>query len=455
MAHPGAGAAPDGTPPAAPPGFALPAVVLRHGPAPDYALLAVTGGCDELLGLPGSLVLGPRPVSMLELVHPRDKRLVREELERSAGRDAPCRVAYLLARDAGDDIPVLQTGRWTLDAQGAPAWCDSLVLAADLLQAMDNAPAYAPPPQPGSRRFPPFGLVGRSGEIGALVARIRKASACAECVLVLGESGSGKELAARAIHEASPRARGPFVSVNCGAIPECLMENEFFGHRKGAFSGADSDHDGLLAQAHGGTLFLDEIGEIPLRIQVKLLRAIEGGGFLPVGGTRPQNPDFRLVAATNRDLEELVASGAMRQDFYYRINVLPVRVPPLRQRRNDIPLLFEFFLEDYPDAPLMSGHMLRRIMEYDWPGNVRELRNAATRYATLGELPPEVMCARGGGLPPAPGDGTLRERMALLERQIIEQELAAHRWNRSRTAGALGVDRRTLYEKIRLHGLEK
>jgi transcriptional regulator with PAS, ATPase and Fis domain len=237
------------------------------------------------------------------------------------------------------------------------------------------------------------------------------------------------------------------------------MENEFFGHRKGAFSGADSDHDGLLAQAHGGTLFLDEIGEIPLRIQVKLLRAIEGGGFLPVGDTRPQNPDFRLVAATNRDLEELVASGAMRQDFYYRINVLPVRVPPLRQRRNDIPLLFEFFLEDYPDAPLMSGHMLRRIMEYDWPGNVRELRNVLERALTMSEdggvLDADAIfkvLPRQGSRPvatqPPRPVRPLAQTLAEAEAHAIEEALLATRGNRTRAARLLGISRSVLYEKL-------
>ncbi|MGX7949668.1 sigma-54 interaction domain-containing protein [Oleidesulfovibrio alaskensis] len=432
---------------------AFPAVCITLGAAPEYPVLDAEGCCEELLGFPAGLLHTGRPVSFAELVHPCDRQRACGQLEATSREATPCRFTYLLGRDRGDDLYVTHMGKWHCDHNGNPTHFDGVIMPAKLAEQAQAADLQAGAGPKESPMFP-FGLVGRSAALTELIRNIRKTAVSDECVLVLGESGAGKELAAKALHDAGPRATGPFISVNCGAIPENLMENEFFGHRKGAFSGAESDHDGLLAQAHGGTLFLDEIGEIPLSVQIKLLRAIEGAGFQPIGGNALQRPDFRLVAATNRNLQQLVSQGRMRQDFYYRINVLPLHIPPLRERKNDIPLLFGFFLGEYPEAPPMSGRLLKRIMDYDWPGNVRELRNAAMRYATLGELPPEIFEESRESLPDC-ADGTLKNRMAEVERRIVKQELARHRWSRTKTAEALGIDRRTLYEKIRNYRLDE
>ena len=230
-------------------------------------------------------------------------------------------------------------------------------------------------------------IVGNSPQITAVFDLIAKAAAVDDNVVVYGESGTGKELAARAIHDGSSRYQQPFVAVNCGAIPESLFESELFGYKKGAFTGATADKKGYLDQADGGTLFLDELGEISLMGQVKLLRAIEHGGFTPVGGAQIHRPDVRIIAATNRDLLERVNEGAMRRDFYYRIHVIPIHLPPLRERKADIPLLVEHFLKAYPSNKrfeYMDSEMLHAFMLYDWPGNVRELQNVLYQYLSLG-----------------------------------------------------------------------
>ena len=208
-------------------------------------------------------------------------------------------------------------------------------------------------------------------------------------VILYGESGTGKELVAHAIHELSSRRWGSFVPVNCGAIPETLMESEFFGHRKGAFTGAVIDKHGFLDLANGGTLFLDELGEIGQGMQVKLLRAIDGGGFTPIGGAQLRTPELRIIAATNRDVAEQVREGLIREDFFYRIHVIPIHLPPLRERKEDIPLIVEHFVEKLGKGkglPPLTPQIMEALKSHDWSGNVRELQNTVYRYLTLKRL---------------------------------------------------------------------
>lgn len=293
---------------------------------------------------------------------------------------------------------------------------------------------------------------------------IEVAAACEANVILYGESGTGKELVAHAIHELSARRAGSFVPVNCGAIPETLMESEFFGHRKGAFSGAWIDKHGYLDLADGGTLFLDELGEIGPSIQVKLLRAIDGGGFTPIGGRELKRPDFRVIAATHRNLLEEVRRGRMREDFFYRVHVLPIHLPPLRERREDIPLLAEHFARRFgrgdTDPPL-TAHVLESLAAYDWPGNVRELQNTVYRYLALQRLD----FAGGRGIraePRAPrndspasgGAGEGLEAMLMrYERELILRALEENRWRREETAAALGIHRKTLFAKMKKYGI--
>jgi PAS domain S-box-containing protein len=302
-------------------------------------------------------------------------------------------------------------------------------------------------------------IIGKSAAMQAVYESISQAAANPVNVIVYGESGTGKELVARAIHKLSRRSDRDFVPVNCGAIPEHLLESEFFGHRKGAFTGAHADTHGYLGSANGGSLFLDEIGELSLEMQVKLLRAIEGGGYFPVGDSRPRHSDFRVIAATNRNLREMVKAGRIREDFFFRIHIIPITLPPLRERREDIPLLVDHFLEQIaggPKLPTLPGRVLEALYRYDWPGNIRELQNVLRRYLAIKRLdfldaPGETPGAESA---PAVEPGqSLSQTMARFERTVIEKCLEAHRWHRGQTAAALKVDRKTLFIKMKAYGL--
>ncbi|MCE5335685.1 MAG: sigma 54-interacting transcriptional regulator, partial [Desulfobacteraceae bacterium] len=232
-------------------------------------------------------------------------------------------------------------------------------------------------------------IIGKSKAMQEVYENMLQAGRSEAAVIVYGESGTGKELVARGIHELSARAGREFVPVNCGAIPENLIESEFFGHKKGAFTGASVDAPGYLDRADGGTLFLDEVGELRLDLQVKLLRAIDGGTYYPVGDSRARKSDFRIVSATNRNLRELVKNGKMREDFFFRIDIVPIDLPPLRERREDIPLLVDHYLRKFTDSespPMMPGYVLASLYKYDYPGNVRELQNILRRFIATGKL---------------------------------------------------------------------
>jgi PAS domain S-box-containing protein len=308
-------------------------------------------------------------------------------------------------------------------------------------------------------------LIGRSPAMIEVYEVILKAADSNANVIIYGESGTGKELVAHTIHELSDRRDHRFVPVNCGAIPDNLLESEFFGYKKGAFTGAVKDKPGLLAEAEGGTLFLDEIGEIGPSLQVKLLRAIEGGGYTPIGSSEVVIPNIRIVAATNRRLQEEVRKGHLREDFYYRIHIIPIQLPPLRERREDIGMLIQHFLETFSEdgaVPVMPDHVMRSLCNRDWPGNIRELQNAVHRYLTLNAYEPEeqptVAPASASPEPdykaPAPpADTALADVLAHYEREHLLRVLNANHWHRSRAAHILGIDRRTLFRKIQKYGL--
>jgi PAS domain S-box-containing protein len=280
-------------------------------------------------------------------------------------------------------------------------------------------------------------------------------------VLLSGESGTGKELLARAIHELSRRKEGPYIAVNCGAIPDTLIESELFGYRKGAFTDAKQHKPGRFALAQSGTLFLDEIGDLPLETQVKLLRVLESGEYQPLGSTETLKADVRIITATNKDLFEEIKRARFREDLFYRINVVQIDVPPLRQRREDIPLLMKHFLEKLNlkrDKRIggLSPAAERILLEHDYPGNIRELENIL-EYATIvcknyqiepRHFPPYLLRAKEKGSPVGehPGPGPSLEE---LERDELLQALRAHRWNRQAAAAALGISRTTLWRKIR------
>ncbi len=297
-------------------------------------------------------------------------------------------------------------------------------------------------------------IIGKSAPMQEVYESIRQAAGTDTAIILYGESGTGKELAARAVHEFSRRRGREFVPVNCGAIPEHLLESEFFGHAKGAFTGAVSDSRGYLDRADGGTLFLDEVGELRLDLQVKLLRAIDGGSYFPVGDSRPRKSDFRLISATNRNLRDMVRQGKMREDFFFRIDIVPIDLPPLRERREDIPFLIAHFLCEFTgsDNPAsIPGRVLEALYKYDYPGNVRELQNILRRYLTTGKLD---LLGHGQPCPDlAAQTGSLAEKLSAHEKEIIEICLIENRWHRGRTAAALGIDRKSLYTRMKQYGL--
>jgi DNA-binding NtrC family response regulator len=308
--------------------------------------------------------------------------------------------------------------------------------------------AAAPPP-----------LLGTSAVMRHVLDLVAMVAATDSTVLVTGESGTGKEVVARAIHGASPRRYNPMVVVNCGALPEGILESELFGHEAGAFTGARGRHKGKFESAEGGTVFLDEIGEVSPKVQVELLRVLEEKVVTRLGGTAPVPVDFRIVSATNRDLEAAVKAGAFREDLYWRLNVVHIHIPPLRERPEDVPVLAEHFLARFAQSmsrrPMrFAADALDALASYPWPGNVRELQNAIERAVVVGrgdvvraaDLPVRVTQA-----PTSSAPGSLAEA----ERAHVQSVLDASGWNITRAARVLDVDRVTLYNKIRKYELKK
>jgi len=308
--------------------------------------------------------------------------------------------------------------------------------------------------------------IGKSQKIRQVFALVDKVAETDSTILIYGESGTGKELVAREIHTKSGRSDGPFVSINCGALPEALLESELFGHVRGSFTGAVRDKDGLLAVAKAGTFFLDEVGETSPTIQVKLLRVLQEREIIPVGGVKPIKVDVRLIAATNADLERDVETGKFRPDLFYRLNVIPIHIPPLRERKDDISLLVEHFLKIYSQGsgkPMktVSPEAFDILMRYDWPGNVRELENALERAVILQEgriiMPedlPEKLRARSKDKSDSVVSVT-NLTLDELEKEYLLKVLEETGWHKKRAASILGINASTLYRKLQRYGFDK
>ena len=372
--------------------------------------------------------------------------------------------------DQGTPV-VLISGFGTLETAieavraGAFDYISKPFVIADVKRIVDRALAQgtrqAEPPA-DTPAGPVGSLIGRTAPMLEVYKQIAHAADSTAPVLLIGESGSGKELVARAIHSHSKCARGPFVGINCGAIADTLLESELFGHQRGSFTGAVSDHKGVFEQADGGTVLLDEIGDTTAALQVRLLRVLEEGEVRPVGGNRPLRVTARVIAATNVPLDQAVDAARFRQDLYYRLSVIVIRVPPLRERRADIPLLIGSFLEDActraGQKKMLSTDALDALLRHTWPGNVRELRNTIERL---------VVSSRGSLIeafdlidtvttgPPAHHDQPFSDLPTLdeLERRYLVHVLDAASGNRTRAAEILGVDRRTLYRMAERFGI--
>ncbi|MGB1927983.1 MAG: sigma-54-dependent transcriptional regulator [Mariniblastus sp.] len=305
-------------------------------------------------------------------------------------------------------------------------------------------------------------LIGQSDVMLRLKEQLSRVVDSPAAVLLTGESGSGKEVVARALHQQSSRAEQPFIAVNCAALPESLLESELFGHVKGAFTDANTDRVGLFLQANGGTLFLDEIGEMPIEIQPKLLRALEQKTVRPVGGKSEQPFDVHLITATNRDLEAAIEKKTFREDLYYRINVLELTVPPLRSRGTDVLLIANYFLQQFADSmdknvEGFDDEVLHQFLQYDWPGNVRELRNIVqrsivlTQQATINSdvLPAKISSYQSKQLVIDEGDNQPLASLEVIERRYIRYVLERTGGNKTEAAKVLGLDRKTLYRRLK------
>lgn len=313
-------------------------------------------------------------------------------------------------------------------------------------------------------RFRPANIVGNSKEMQVVYDMIAQVSRSDTTVLIRGESGTGKELVANAIHYNSPRASRPFIKVNCAALPETVLESELFGHEKGAFTGALATRKGRFELAHGGTIFLDEIGDFSPATQIKLLRVLQEREFERVGSVETIKTDVRVIAATNRNLEQLIEEGTFRQDLYYRLNVFPIYIPPLRERRGDILLLADFFVEKYARANhkgvrRISTPAIDMLMSYHWPGNVRELENCIERAVVMSEddvihghhLPPTLQTAEASG---TTFSGTLQATLDNVERELLLDALKSARGNRAKAARALGMSERLMGLRVEKHGID-
>jgi two-component system response regulator AtoC len=315
-----------------------------------------------------------------------------------------------------------------------------------------------------SQKFETIQFLGTSPQIQQILSLIEQVAPTKSNVLILGESGTGKSLVAELIHKNSPRRDGPFISINCAAIPETLLEAELFGYKKGAFTGAVADKKGLIELANGGTLFLDEIGDLPLGLQAKLLKFLETYEFIPLGDVQKKKVDIRLISATNKNLEELIEEGKFREDLYYRLSVIEIKIPPLRERKEDIPVLVYYFLEQASKQHNkkikgITNEALSYLLNYDWSGNIRELRNVIERAVILArdeyilphDLPEKIIKSS-----PSPEIGvgkSLKEAIEEYEKTIILNTLKFCNYDKERAAKILDIDLATLYRKLKKFGI--
>lgn len=416
----------------------------------------VSRGTYELLGLTPEEMMGGHHNTIERMTHPDDLDVSRIAIRDSIVAREPYQVKYRLLLPSGRVKWLWDQGEGVYDENGCPRYLEGLIM--DVSEQKFQELALLEENQAlRTSVINLYGLgniVGKSEPMRRIYSQILKAAETDSNVIIYGETGCGKDLVAQNIHEYSER-KGRYVPVNCGAIPEQLLESEFFGHVKGAFSGAHANKEGYIGAANGGTLFLDEIGELPLHLQVKLLRALENKMYTPVGGNTPKESSFRLIAATNQDLSRMVREKKMRSDFYYRINVLSLTLPPLRERHGDIPLLVEAWLEKKGCNMVLPPHVRLIIEQYEWPGNVRELHNFLDRFLAFGE---EALTSLGDAgradLLLAPPQGiALDEAVDQLEERMIRQSLERCRWHRGRAAESLGLNLRTFQRKMKRLGM--
>lgn len=442
----------------------LPGMAYRRRNDARWTLEFVSDGCEALTGYRAETLMQEGGIGFFSLVHPDDRLQVEKTIAGAVGRRKPYEIMYRIVGKDGQGVWVLEKGLGIFSDSDTLLALEGFVT--DITARKREELALKKENQrlrsSISERYRFGDIIGKSPAMQRVYETILNAASSSANVIIYGESGTGKELVATAIHQMSDRASRKIVPVNCGAIPETLLESELFGYTRGAFTGAAADKPGLLDLAAGGTIFLDEVGEIALNTQVKLLRAIDGGGYTPVGGSELHTPDVRVIAATHKDLMAGVRAGRMREDFFYRIHVIPVHLPPLRDRKEDIPLLIDHFLQRFSgqtDLPVIPAETMELLMHYDWPGNVRELQNALQRFLTLKKLD-FIEPRHRPGVVPGGLEGTgvstgkdLRSAMELFEETYLTRALAENRYAKKKTAARLGIDRKTLFRKMKKYRL--
>jgi PAS domain S-box-containing protein len=417
---------------------------------PDWRITSFNRAAEQITGIPRQEALGQRCSDVFRSSMCETDCALRETLQ--TGRPIIGKSGYVINAD-GDRIPISLSTAVLKDGRGM------VIGGAETFRDLSDLEALRHELEGRSRLGD---LVSRSPLMQRLFDVLPAIAASPSTVLILGETGTGKELIARTIHSLSPRKERPFVPVNCGALPDTLLESELFGYKAGAFTGAMRDKPGRFALARGGTLFLDEIGEVSPALQVRLLRVLQDQVYEPLGATRSETADVRIIVATNADLALLTRKGRFREDLYYRVNVVRVELPPLRKRKEDIPLLVERSIDQFNRLQRRSiqgitAQALSLLMAHDWPGNVRELENVIERAFILcrdslidiAQLPEEF---RAQTMPPGSAPGIKRAH-ALLEAQSIRSALQSTGFNRAAAAQELGIHKTTLYRKIKRLGI--
>lgn len=423
----------------------------------EYTLDFVSDGCRELVGMSPRQLLETNDNIFEKITHPDDLAKQRAEEYDNVVAHKPYSITYRIKAADG-------TLKWVWD-QGEGVYGDDgeLWYLEGVMMDVSRQKNIEISLREENKRIKSLGadetgfhgIIGKNPKMKQVYELIRKAAGSSMSVVIYGETGSGKDVAARAIHALSGK-RGPYVPINCGAIPENLMESEFFGHTRGAFTGANVSKDGYVAAANGGTLFLDEVGELPLHLQVKLLRTLENKTYTPVGSHTARSSNFRLISATNQDLAKMVRDKTMRSDFFYRLHVLVIRIPPLRERLDDLPLLIADWKKKR-DLSINIPPQVRYAMEhYEWPGNIRELHNFLDRYSAFGDSAldmlgdtadcvddPAIICS----------DEPLEEAMRKVEKRYILHALEECRWRKGRAAEKLGLNMRTFQRRMKALGI--
>jgi two-component system response regulator HydG len=436
--------------------------------APDGSIIMVNQAFERLTGYSAAEVTG-QPCTMLDC-DACELAIKSEEgkiwwcalFDPNHGGIKRCRCNY--QRKDGTHIPVLKNASVLRDKDGMPLGAVETLTDISELDRLDQELVQLSQQLETPEGF--HGMIGVSAAMKGVFDVIHKAAQSESPVIIYGESGTGKELAARAIHLCGPRRDSPYVQFNCAALNESLLESELFGHAKGAFTGAIRHRIGRFEAANGGDIFLDEIGDVPLSTQVKLLRTLETKSFERVGENRPISTDVRVITATNQDLEAMIAQGRFREDFFYRINVIPIHLPPLRERLEDVPVLVNAFIAGLrkktgKDIPGLSNDCLAMFMAYEWPGNVRELKGVLEYAFVIAEngsitpqhLPPK-MTRRETAPPPPSAPQPAQQSSGLSEREALVEALRRTGGNQTKAAELLGVNRVTVYNRMRKHGIE-